>query len=202
MVLTYISILFQLVAGILPLIFLFKKQFHYSLVIYLTFSIISTLVLIVTSYFKINNLLFHNFYILISFISLLVYFVNFRLKYLNIFLIISSLVFLSNFVIEIFQKGFVQNGIQILNISYSVWSLIFFIYLIEGSNLYRLRYDKKVYSIINASILVYNCSAFFLYFKLFTLIKQDSWFIHNYIEGSSKLLIAYAFWKLPKTSHY
>lgn len=202
MLLTYISILFQLVAGILPLIFLFKKQFHYSLVIYLTFSIFSTLILVVTSYFKINNLLYHNFYVLISFISLFVYYINFRLKYLNIFLIISSIVFLSNFAIEIFQKGFVQSGIQISNISYSIWSLIFFFYLIDGSNLYKLKYDKKVYGIINASVLIYNCSAFFLYFKLFTLIKQDSWFIHNYIEGSSKLLIAYAFWKLPKTSHY
>jgi hypothetical protein len=30
------------------------------------------------------------------------------------------------------------------------------------------------------------------------LFTSNLWFIHNFIEGSSKLLIAYAFWKLPK----
>jgi hypothetical protein len=87
------------------------------------------------------------------------------------------------------------------NFCYILWSLIFFFEFIISKNNIRSNFiNTNLY--VNAAILFYNGSSLFLFHYLFVILSNNVWYIHNFIEGSSKLLIAYAFWKLPKTSHY
>ena len=60
--------------------------------------------------------------------------------------------------------------------------------------------EFKSVSIINASLLFYFSFSFIFLSLLWKLINYQIWEIHNIIESTSKLIITYAFWKLPKTS--
>jgi hypothetical protein len=58
------------------------------------------------------------------------------------------------------------------------------------------------YLIVNASIFIYNSFSFLFFLYITILMGNDLWYFHNIIEGISKLIIAYAFWKLPKSDNF
>lgn len=190
------SLVFQFVAGSLPLIFLINRvKFNISFTYYLLFSVIATIVLSITSFYQINNLSIINTYLFLSFLSLIAYYNSLKIKYLNWINLLFLIVFVSLFFFEIFHSGFAQKSINVMSLFSIIWSQYFLVYSLKTKNHIDF---KTTHEFISFSILFYNCSSFLFYFKIIDLAKHDLWFIHNYIEGISKLIIAYSFWKLPK----
>ena len=58
----------------------------------------------------------------------------------------------------------------------------------------------NAYLLINLAILIYNSFKLFLSFEVDIFLLNNFWNYHNFIEGTSKLVIAYAILKLPKRS--
>ncbi len=201
MTVTYLSVYFQLLTGIIPLFISLRRVYlHPSLLLFLAFSVLSTIVLLITSYNGINNHVFHNFYLLISFLLLSKFYYDIGQTMLKAVIIFSTLILFTVSTFEFFDYYFLPNSFKIINLSYITWSIFFFIQSLEKDKVGK--HNSNDYHIINTSIFLYNTSSFILIFYIMNLMNNNLWYIHNFIEGSSKLLIAYAFWKLPKTSHY
>jgi hypothetical protein len=47
---------------------------------------------------------------------------------------------------------------------------------------------------------MYSSFSFFMSLELETMLANQYWIIHNVVEASSKLVIAYAILKIPKTT--
>jgi hypothetical protein len=73
----------------------------------------------------------------------------------------------------------------------------FFDFVIDNS-----KKKSEILILVNTALFIYYSFSFLFNIYIDELMKNNLWFIHNFIEGSSKLLIAYAFWKQPKTAHY
>ncbi len=200
MTLLYFTVYYQLIAGILPLFFIKKNNQSNRVIFYYLFtSIASTIICLVTSYMHINNHMIHNVYQMVSFLFLaLFYFLNGR-HLLRFLVLIGSGLFYSICFFELFKTSLLLNGYIVANLVYIIWSLAFFVQLIlqkSNSNL------SKTSVLFNASIFIYYTASFFLFMYLLTLLKGNLWYFHNFIEGSSKLFIAYAFWKLPNQAYF
>ncbi len=194
-----ISLFFQLVAGILPLIILTQKRtFNKSFTFYLILSVFTTVVLFITTYLKINNLLIANFYVLLSFISIIIYFNNYNTLNNRLLIYIFSSIFSLVFIYEMLNFSFVKNAISIFSLSSIVLSLVF-MYNSLTKDISQIK-NIDTHILISISLLFYNSVSFVMYLKMFYFMKNDIWYIHNYVEGISKLIITYAFWKLPKIS--
>lgn len=197
-----ISLLYQLVAGILPLIvvFFYRKKIKSILLIYLSSSVIATILLTITIKLNIYNLHIFNTYVAVAIICLFIFY----LKTLNnlwskILIFISFLIWFFTFVWELLKTDDLQISVYLENFVFILWSILFYInYLINDKSYIK---DNRYLIHFNSAIFLYNCSCFILFYFMNYIMKNNLWFIHNFIEGSSKLLIAYSFWKLPKTSH-
>jgi hypothetical protein len=196
----YISLYFQLLAGLLPIIFYFNKLGKENLELLILFcaSFIATLSILFTYQFKINNHNIFNAYVIIEFCCISVFYSKlFKLKYSKLIkLLIIPFLFL--FFFEIYQNDVIILGSKLTSLTYIIYSISFFI---KYLNISRRSNEYKFSQAINASLFIYNCSAFILIFYIMKLMNSNLWYVHNFIEGSSKLLIAYALWKLPKTAH-
>ena len=195
-----VTIYFQLVAGFLPIIFYFRKFSIKYLEIFILFiaSFISTFLVLYTYLNKLNNHIVFNSYVIIEFICITIFYYRIsKQKYKLLFLIL-SLVFIS-----ISSFDFYVNSYLALTSKYT--SFIFIIYGI--SYLLQVIFNKSNESdslflqIFSGANLFYNGSAFLLIYFISKLVENDLWYIHNIIEGISKLLIAYAFWKLPRQTN-
>ena len=196
----YISLYFQLLAGLLPIIFYLNKlgKENLELLILFSSSFIATLSILFTYQFKINNHYIFNAYVIIEFCCISVFYSKlFKLKYDKLIkLLIIPFLFL--FFFEIYQNDVIILGSNLASIIYIIYSIDFFI---KHLNISSQSHEYKFTQAINTSLLIYNCSSFFLIFYIMKLMNSNLWYVHNFIEGSSKLLIAYALWKLPKTAH-
>lgn len=201
MIVYFISLFFQLLAGILPIIFFLIRapKNSYELLVLLFCSVIATILTMYTSLCRINNHFIFNSYLLIEFSCICVFYskaIKSKYSFLFLYAIVPFLIFS---IFELYQNGTIIFGVKISSLFYIGFSVIYFLkYLFDSEQEHKYNFTY----IINASFFIYNCSAFILIFYIMKLMTNNLWFIHNFIEGSSKLLIAYAFWKLPKTAHY
>jgi hypothetical protein len=189
-----LTLIFQLLAGLLPIaVFIYKKNiFNVELVFILSTSFLSSLILDLFYVLKLNNHIIYNAYIILSF----------TLYFLLYFRLINGLVkkiailplpfFLFYTIYELFGNGLLTITFQIENISIIFWSILYFIYSIQEER------KDQIFSIINGAIFFYNCTAYILIFLLIKLMSNQLWFVHNFTEGISKIIIAFALWKLPK----
>ncbi len=194
----FISLIFQLVAGLMPLAVLFfgNRKFSFEFTLYLTLSIISTFVILITNYFKIQNaIVFDGFQISSIILLSLFYFRNIQSKMLSNVVIILGLFSLLSYSIELICLGYPQKSLVIENVSFIIGPILFYIDSIVSNQ------TSSTLVLVNTSIFFYKSFSFLLFYFLVTLMVSNFWHIHNFIEGSSKLLIAYALWKLPKTAH-
>lgn len=187
-------------AGIMPLVLIYKKKYtkNIEFTIFLASSAITTLILFVTGLLKINNLIVFNLYQAIAISSLSFYY--FRIttrKNLKYFSLILGILCFSAFLLELSKTSFIEKTLVYKNICFILFTIIFFI---DYLGLEKYKVESKTYLIISSSIFIYNSFNYLLVFNITELMKQDLWFVHNILEGLSKLLIAYAFWKLPRTS--
>ncbi len=189
-------------AGALPLVaFLKQRRFQIHFEIYLILSFITTIAVYLTGINKINNHLIHNCYLFLSFYLLSIFYFKLGQRFFKAIIFFSWFIFIIVYFEDFTGKSFAAFSFEFANFCYILWSLIFFFEFIISKNNIRSNFiNTNLY--VNAAILFYNGSSLFLFHYLFVILSNNVWYIHNFIEGSSKLLIAYAFWKLPKTSHY
>lgn len=191
--------MFQLVAGILPLIVLKNRtKFNLPLLLFLLNSVISTIILFITTNLKINNLTIVCFYIFFSCFTTNLYFYQFKNSNIRFPIYFFVLVFISFFLMEIINGHFPKNAILISNINAVTLSLIFLFNTISNNSFTTNFISTHI--LIAFAFLFYNSISFVMITKIFYFVKHDIWFIHNYVEGFSKFIFALALWKLPKTS--
>lgn len=185
-------------AGLMPLAVLFigKRKFRIEFNLYLTASILSTFLILITNYFKINNAFVFDGFQLSSIILLsLFYFRNLDSKILSYIVIFLGFFCLSFYLIELVSLGYPQKSLVLENLCFIVCPILFYIDSIVSTQ------KTSTLILLNTAIFIYKSISFLFFFFLVTLMVNNLWYIHNFIEGSSKLLIAYALWKLPKTAH-
>ena len=195
-----LAILFQLLAGFLPIIFFFRNfsTQYLEVFILLLSSFISTCIGLYAFLFVINNQALFNYYLIIEVTCLSVFFYKItKTKHSFIFLII-YLIFLYTWLNEYLQKDVLFFCAKFSSIIYIFYSIFYFTQSLKKSS---VDYNYRFKQLFSLAILFYNCAAFFLIYFLMDFTKLNLWYVHNFIEGSSKLLIAYALWKLPKTAH-
>lgn len=186
----------------MPLVFLLilKRTLNIEFILYLSISIVSTLILTITYKLNLYNLVVFNLYVLISLFLLATFYLRILKNKKSVLLIIlTSIICLFSLIWELTKTEYIELSLQFENLCFIFWSIIYFNFYLKNK---ATHYHEKSFVLINASIFIYNCSSFVLIYFIEYLMKNNLWFIHNFIEGSSKLLIAYAIWKLPKTSHY
>ncbi|MEN9972866.1 MAG: hypothetical protein RIS20_1213 [Bacteroidota bacterium] len=197
---TLSSLIFQLVAGFLPLVvFLIKKnKFNIEFTFFLTISFLATCAILTTSILNLPNVIIFNSYQVISTlcINIFYYRVLNKKSFSRIVLVISVLEFIS-YGSEFLIFGDIDKSILVEVIGTICCSILLFVFMLNLRN----STNYQTISLVNFSIFIYKISSFLLFCFLVTLMVKDIWYVHNFIEGSSKLLIAYALWKLPKTAH-
>lgn len=178
-----------------------KRKINFELILFLLFSIISTILLAITRAMKINNLAFFNSYLFIAISCLACYFFRqLSTKSLKLIVLITLIVGFTIFFWELNKSAYVELIVIYESICFILWSLLFMFEKILTKE--QSSPILQSHLIINSAFFLYNTSSLFLIFYISIIMANNLWYIHNFIEGSSKLLIAYAFWKLPKTSHY
>jgi hypothetical protein len=193
------SRLFQIAAGALPLIFFASRKIHLSLKVLLISSFVSSILLFITGRFHINNLLIFNTYQVFSILSLSSLYFNITqnklLKRIDFLLaLITSFVL----IFELTTTDFLEYSIVIEKICFVMFAIVYFFdFVIDNS-----KKKSEILILVNTALFIYYSFSFLFNIYIDELMKNNLWFIHNFIEGSSKLLIAYAFWKQPKTAHY
>lgn len=183
-------------AGILPIAYLFlsKKRIFISLTLYLSFSFLATLGIVISTKMGANNHWIIKLYNFTSFLCLMHYFykiLSSKINYSLIFSILYIAVFILDYV-------FSTSNIFLVSILFIITCCILF--FINETKKENRSVEFRTVSIINASLLFYFSFSFIFLSLLWKLINYQIWEIHNIIESTSKLIITYAFWKLPKTS--
>jgi hypothetical protein len=197
---SFFSLIFQLVAGVLPLVFFFqkRKKFNVEFIIFLIVSFIATLIIFITSILKITNaIIFDGFQISSIFLLSIFYFRNIEFKLFSIIVICLGVIEFVFYMLELIILGYPEKSLIIENVGTICCSILLFISLLKN----KYSPKNRTISIINYSIFMYKVTSFLLFYYCMILMVKDIWYVHNFIEGSSKLLIAYALWKLPKTAH-
>ncbi|MEN9302978.1 MAG: hypothetical protein RL264_1407 [Bacteroidota bacterium] len=194
-----LSLFFQLLAGSLPIaFFIFKKSNNnQTLQAIIILSFLTNLLQVTTHFWRINNKWSFILYLILGYILYSFYFFSIlKNKSANLFLVLIPL-FLVFFSIEYLGYNQFSNCVLFFIFIQLLGSLLYFISNIQSEmNLSK----NNFHDLINGSIFIYATSTLFLFLILYFLMENHLWYIHNFIEGISKLIIAYAFWKLPKTS--
>lgn len=192
-------LIFQIAAGIMPLFFsiYLKKTIPLSLNLFLFSSVISSILLIVTSKLYINNIIIYNSYHGISTILLCIFYIGIiSIKKFKLFIKVIAFLFTTIFFFEIIKYEDLKFSFMIENLSLIAFSLIYYIDNINNDHQIKL---SQTYLIINTSLLMYNCYSLVSNLEINLLMVTDYWIVHNIIESLSKLIIAFAIWKQPKT---
>jgi hypothetical protein len=195
----YYSVFFQLIAGFIPLVVLWvrKVKADSALVGSIGLSFVISLILIITGYFKQNNFFFFNTYAIGSVILFgIFYYRSIENKKMQYFVLATTVLCVLIFFFELSRKDVISVTIKFQNVFYIIWSLLFFIDFMLKSNFTDAK--SKSTLIIIAAIFLYNCTSFILLNHIDLFLDKNLWVLHNFSESACKLMIAYAFWKLPK----
>ena len=195
-----ISVILQFVTGVLPLLFLviYKKKLRVEFVILLLASSITTLILLFTASFGIKNWFFFNFYNAIYLTCITIfYFSLLRSSPLRKYVLILSFLCGAVLIYDLTYLDLINLTLPALFFSSTSFSVFYFIdNLVKKSK----SQTSKAYFIINTSLCMYSSFSFFMSLELETMLANQYWIIHNVVEASSKLVIAYAILKIPKTT--
>lgn len=185
--------------GILPLAILYfaKKKFNNEFILYLISSVLATAGIIFANYFNIGNSLIFKSFLICTILFLSFFFL--KIFFTKIFKIIVSILFSVCLIIFFLNnENYFKISLLIENLTFVICPILFFLDRINDSK----ETKNNSLNIIVSSIFFYKTSTFILFYFISELLLNNLWFVHNLIEGISKLLIAYAFWKLPKTSNF
>jgi hypothetical protein len=194
----YISLVFQLLCGILPLLIVINRKAIYKteLVIFLLSSVIATIGIFITTKFQMYNHYIHNSYLIIEILCLCqFYFKIFNSKKIKAILFSVTGLLLAISILEVIKIGVMIFSMKIISLCIILISLF---YLLNNLMSTSLNHINQPVLLINSSFIVYHGSSFILIYFIMNIMSNNLWHFHNFIEGISKLIIAYAFWKLPK----
>lgn len=190
------SLALQIGTEFLPLILLllFNRKLNFPLSIYLWVSFISSILLMITYLLHLKNLVIFNCYFVISITSLSAFYYNLiNLKNIKFIIPVLYSLCLGVFIWEIIYTDLITFCLIIEKFCVVIFSLLAFAYF--------LGQEKKSESLIliNSSFLIYSSFSLLFTFEINLFMITKYWFIHTLLDGLSKLLIAYAIWKIPKT---
>ena len=197
-----ISLLFQLITGIVPILFLFftKRKFYTSFILFLSISFISTALIIITTQFGIRNIFIVSNYIILSYLFLWLFFFNIIQKPTRNFLYFFLAVFLILVCFELYFYSMLKYTFSYSAFNYVVFSIFYFAQeiLLKPKNETDEMVSKKTVQIVLFSLLVYSSFSFLMALHFTQFIRDKTWLIHNVFEGLSKVLYTYAFCYLTK----
>lgn len=191
---------------LLPILFYFilrknKNKVTHLLVLYLIFSAFTQWSTYILASNGLSPILLTNLYILILFFTLLPIFSNqLRSRLSNYIFYATGLFFLSMYVIEFNLEILMQKTLISSSIIYLLWSILGLVSILKTHDI-----NHKINStltIFNIAILFYFSGSIILFF-IFDMLNSNNyhiWTVHNIVEIISKLIITYAFWKLPSKS--
>jgi hypothetical protein len=188
-----------LIAGFIPLVVLWvrKVKADSALVGSIILSFVISLILFIIGYFSLNNHFFFNTYAIGSVILFgIFYYRSIENKKMKYFIIATTILCVLIFFFELIRTDNITVTIKFENVFYIIWSLLFFIDFLLKSNFTDAK--SKSTLIIIAAIFFYNCTSFILLNHIDLFLSKNVWVLHNFSESACKLMIAYAFWKLPK----
>jgi hypothetical protein len=195
-----ISVILQFVTGVLPLLFLviYKKKLRVEFVILLLASAITTLILLFTASFGIKNWFFFNFYNAIYLTCITIfYFLLLRSSPFRKYVLILSFLCGAVLIYDLTYLDLINLTLPALFFSTTTFTVFYFI---DNLGKKSKSQTSKAYFIINTSLCMYSSFSFFMSLELETMLANQYWIIHNVVEASSKLVIAYAILKIPKTT--
>ena len=195
-----ISVILQFVTGVLPLLFLviYKKKLRVEFVILLLASAITTLILFITASFGIKNWFFFNFYNAIYLTCITIfYFSLLRSSPFRKYVLILSFLCGAVLIYDLTYLDIINLTLPALFFSTTTFTVFYFI---DNLGKKSKSQTSKAYFIINTSLCMYSSFSFFMSLELETMLANQYWIIHNVVEASSKLVIAYAILKIPKTT--
>lgn len=195
------SILIQICVGFLPIVFVIYSSDLKKHGFILSLLIISFLSDLLNSISDLNAEIIWNSYNFFEF-TLLALIHN---KYNNSFwykllLIVSSVIFSIQYAVEFNILNTMNKSLSLSVIFYIIWSLVGSMFYLKNTQAYKSENSEYLY--FNAAMLIYFSSSliFFNIIPFLTCNDGNIWIIHNVVESISKLIIAYAFWKLPSRS--
>jgi hypothetical protein len=193
------SVILQFITGITPLLFLFffKRKLRTELVLLLLASAITTLVLYITGSLKIKNWFFLNLYSTTALACLSIYYHSIiQSKALKKMVVIIASFCGAVIIMELTYLDLINLSLAAVFLCLTFFSILYFIDNLDKSS----TPISKPYFIINTTFFVYYSFSFFMSFEIQTMMANQYWIIHNLVEASSKLVIAYAILKIPKTT--
>jgi hypothetical protein len=98
-------------------------------------------------------------------------------------------------ILEVIKIGVMIFSMKIISLCIITMSIVYLLNNLISTSFYQI---NQPVLLINSSFIIYHGSSFILIYFIMSIMTNNLWHFHNFIEGSSKLLIAYAFWKLPK----
>ena len=195
-----LSVILQFVTGVLPLLFLviYKKKLRVEFVILLLASAITTLILFITASFGIKNWFFFNFYNAIYLTCITIfYFSLLRSSPFRKYVLILSFLCGAVLIYDLTYLDIINLTLPAVFFSTTTFTVFYFI---DNLGKKSKSQTSKAYFIINTSLCMYSSFSFFISLELETMLANQYWIIHNVVEASSKLVIAYAILKIPKTT--
>ena len=193
----------QVVFGLLPLgVLLFKrKKFNLEIICLLISSVLTTILLIVFKRFFHNNHAIFNSYLISEFVFLTIYFYRtIGNTYLGKLILGMAVILGGIFIWEMNRTSSIEVSLN-AQIAYNIIScVLFFIASLQSNNSFSSMHKTQVYYTL--TVFLYNSFSLIFFFFIDQLMITGAWSIHNIVESLTKLFIAYAFWKLPKTTHF
>ena len=196
-----VTILYQLLAGISPLIFLFyqKREGLNILFTHLFCSFLCTLMIFITHFYRVENLIYLNSYIFAASVLLpLIYYKSVEKKFIKSLVLIVFIINLTLLISELIKTDFLVISLVSENILEITLCLLFYFDFLLSN---ELSSSKKLFFWINTSFFIYNCFSFLFNLYITEIMDSHLWFIHNIVEGSSKLFITLSIWKFSKKNN-
>ena len=193
------SLIFQIVTGTLPILFVIflKRNLRIEFVILFSASVITTLILYITAMLGIKNLVFWNLYASIEVICMAIFYYHLLdSQKAKITVIVIASICVSSIIWELSYFELVNKTLSIIMLGNLLYTILFFIENLGK----KATPNLNAYLLINSVLCIYNSFTFFLSFEVDIFLLNNFWNYHNFIEGTSKLVIAYAILKLPKRS--
>ena len=193
------SLIFQIVTGSLPILFVIflKRNLRIEFVILFSASVITTLILYITAMLGIKNLVFWNLYASIEVICMAIFYYHLLdSQKAKITVIVIASICVSSTIWELSYFELVNKTLPIIMLGNLLYTILFFIENLGK----KATPNLNAYLLINSVLCIYNSFTFFMSFEVDIFLLNNFWNYHNFIEGTSKLVIAYAILKLPKRS--
>jgi hypothetical protein len=193
----------QIISGFLPLVVLLfhRKKFNLEIVLLLTLSVLATILLLVFALLFHNNHAVFNAYAISELICLTIYF--YRIisnSYIRKLILGLAIILGGVFIWEMNRTSYLEVSL-LTQIAYKITlCVLFFMASLHSYTIPSSMHKTQEKFVL--TIFLYSSFSLIFFSFLDELMITGVWFIHNIVESLSKLFIAYAFWKLPKTTHF